>query len=259
MYLLPAIDILDGKAVRLAEGNYDKVTVYNDDPVLQAQLFEEAGANWLHVVDLDGARDGAPKNIEVIKGILKRTKLHVEVGGGIRTLDSAKRILDTGADRVIFGTVLVRDPDLAQAAIEEFGADSVVAGIDAKDGDVKVEGWVSGAEIDALELASKMAALGYEHLVYTDIKRDGMRTGIAPAAYVEMFQAFNNPVIASGGIASLQDILELAKVSEAIEGVIAGRAIYEQAFSVSDGVAACEGTFQDEPDYLESLEKPLEI
>ena len=259
MYLLPAIDILDGKAVRLAEGNYDKVTVYNDDPVLQAQLFEEAGANWLHVVDLDGARDGSPKNIEVIEKILNRTKLHVEVGGGIRTLDSAKRILDTGADRVIFGTALVRDPDLAQAAIEEFGADNVVAGIDAKDGDVKVEGWVSGAEIDALELASKMAALGYEHLVYTDIKRDGMKAGIAPAAYVEMYQAFGNPVIASGGIASLQDILELAKVSEAIEGVIAGRALYDEAFSVSDGVAACEGTFQDEPDYLASLEKPLEI
>lgn len=259
MYLLPAIDILDGKAVRLAEGNYDKVTVYNDSPVLQAQLFEEAGADWLHVVDLDGARDGSPKNIEVIEGILKRTKLHVEVGGGIRTLDSAKRILDTGADRVIFGTALVKDPDLAQSAIEEFGSDNVVAGIDARDGDVKVEGWVSGAEITALELASKMAQLGYEHLVYTDIKRDGMQTGIAPAAYVEMYQAFANPVIASGGISSLADIEELAKVSEAIEGVIAGRAIYEQAFSVSDGVAVCDGTFQDEPDYLESLEKPLEI
>lgn len=259
MYLLPAIDILDGKAVRLAEGNYDKVTVYNDNPVLQAQLFEEAGADWLHIVDLDGARDGYPKNLDVIEGILKRTSLHVEVGGGVRSLEVAKRILDTGADRVIFGTALVKDPDLAQAAIEEFGCDNVVAGIDAKNGDVKVEGWVSGAEIDALELASKMAALGYEHLVYTDIARDGMRTGIAPAAYVEMYQAFGNPVIASGGIATLKDILELAKVSEAIEGVIAGRAIYEEAFSVSDGVAACKGTFQDEPDYLESLEKPLEL
>lgn len=259
MYLLPAIDILDGKAVRLAEGNYDKVTVYNDNPVLQAQLFEEAGADWLHIVDLDGARDGSPKNLDVIEGILKRTSLHVEVGGGVRSLEVAKRILDTGADRVIFGTALVKDPDLAQAAIEEFGCDNVVAGIDAKNGDVKVEGWVSGAEIDALELASKMAALGYDHLVYTDIARDGMRTGIAPAAYVEMYQAFGNPVIASGGIATLKDILELAKVSEAIEGVIAGRAIYEEAFSVSDGVAACKGTFQDEPDYLESLEKPLEL
>lgn len=259
MYLLPAIDVLDGKAVRLAKGNYDKVTVYNDNPVLQAQLFEEAGAKWLHVVDLDGARDGSPKNIEVISEILRKTDLHVEVGGGIRTLESADRILDTGADRVIFGTALVKSPDLAQAAIEKFGSDSVVAGIDAKNGDVKVEGWVQGAEISALELAQKMAALGYEHLVYTDIARDGMQTGIAPAAYVEMYQAFGNPVIASGGISSIADIQELAKVSDAIEGVIAGRAIYEESFTVADGVAACEGTMRTEPNYLESLEKPIEL
>ena len=243
MYLLPAIDILDGKAVRLAGGDYAKVTVYNDDPVLQAQLFEEAGAEWLHMVDLDGARDGDPANVEVVSAILRRTK----------------RLLDTGADRAIFGTALVRDPELAQAAVEEFGADAVVAGIDAKDGDVKVEGWVAGAEVTALELAAKMAALGYEHLVYTDIARDGLRTGIAPAAYVEMFQAFGNPVIASGGIASVADIQELAKVSQAIEGVIAGRAIYEGAFSVASGVAACKGTMVDEPDYLRDLEKPIRL
>ena len=259
MYLLPAIDILDGKAVRLVGGDYDKVTVYNDNPVLQAQLFEEAGAEWLHVVDLDGARDGSPKNIDVVSEILRKTGLHVEVGGGIRTLESADRILDTGADRVIFGTALVRDPDLAQAAIEKFGCDSVVAGIDAKDGDVKVEGWVQGAEIDALELAAKMAGLGYEHLVYTDIARDGMKTGIASAAYVEMFQAFGNPVIASGGISSIADIQELAKVADAIEGVIAGRAIYDEVFTVADGVAACKGTMQSEPNFLQSLEKPIEL
>ena len=135
----------------------------------------------------------------------------------------------------------------------------MVAGIDAKDGDVKVEGWVAGAEVTALELAAKMAALGYEHLVYTDIARDGLRTGIAPAAYVEMFQAFGNPVIASGGIASVADIQELAKVSQAIEGVIAGRAIYEGAFSVASGVAACKGTMVDEPDYLRDLEKPIRL
>ena len=244
MYLLPAIDILDGKAVRLAGGDYAKVTVYNDDPVLQAQLFEEAGAEWLHMVDLDGARDGDPANVEVVSAILRRTKLHVEVGGGIRTLDAARRLLDTGADRAIFGTALVRDPELAQAAVEEFGADAVVAGIDAKDGDVKVEGWVAAAEVTALELAAKMAALGYEHLVYTDIA---------------MFQAFGNPVIASGGIASVADIQELAKVSQAIEGVIAGRAIYEGAFSVASGVAACKGTMVDEPDYLRDLEKPIRL
>ena len=259
MYLLPAIDILDGRVVRLERGDYSKATVYNDDPALQAQLFEESGADWIHVVDLDGARTGKVVNIDAIVDIIRRTKLHVEVGGGIRTLDAARRILDTGADRVILGTALVRDPDIAQAAIEEFGADSVVCGIDAKDGDVKVEGWVQGAEISALELASRMAALGYEHLVYTDIARDGMRTGVAPAAYVEMFQAFKNPVIASGGISSLEDIVELAKISDAIEGVIAGRAIYEDVFSVADGVAACKGTLHENADYLADLEKPIEL
>lgn len=259
MYLLPAIDILEGRAVRLAKGDYSKVTVYNESPVLQAQLFEEDGADWVHIVDLNGARDGFLANIDVVSQILKRTKLHVEVGGGIRTLDDARRILDTGADRVIFGTALVRDPDLAQAAREEFGADAVVAGIDAKDGDVKVEGWVQGAEMPALELASRMADVGYEHLVYTDIARDGMRTGIAPAAYVEMCEAFRNPVIASGGISSIADILVLDKVGEAVEGVIAGRAIYEGEFTVSDGVAACKGTLKQDPACMQSLEGPLAI
>lgn len=259
MYLLPAIDILEGRVVRLERGDYGKATVYNDDPALQAQLLEEDGADWIHVVDLDGARSGDIVNIDVVTAILRRTKLHVEVGGGIRSLDAARRILDTGADRVILGTALVRDPDLAQAAIEEFGADSVVCGVDAKDGDVKVEGWVQGAEISAIELASRMARWGYEHLVYTDIARDGMKTGIAPAAHVEMFQAFGNPVIASGGISSLADITELAKVSDAIEGVIVGRAIYEGAFSVADAVAACKGTLHENADYLSNLEKPIEL
>ena len=257
MYLLPAIDLLDGNVVRLKGGDYGQVTVYDADPVLRAKLIEEDGAEWLHVVDLDGARTGELANVDVIARIMRETTLKVEVGGGVRSLDSARRILDAGATRVIFGTALVKNPDLAQAAIEEFGFDSVVAGIDAKDGDVKVEGWVQGAELSALELAQRMQALGYEHLVYTDIARDGMRTGIAPAAYVEMYEAFGNPVIASGGIASLEDILALAKVENAIEGVIAGRAIYEGIFTVADGVAACKGTLQIDPDYLASLEKPI--
>ncbi len=259
MYLLPAIDILDGKAVRLERGDYAKVTVYNDDPALQAQLFEEQGAEWIHIVDLNGAKTGELANIDVISNILKRTSLHVEVGGGIRTLDAARRILDTGADRVIFGTALVKDPEMAASALKEFGAPSVVAGIDAKEGNVKVEGWVQGAECTALELAAAMARVGYEHLIYTDIARDGMRCGIAPAAYVEMYEAFENPVIASGGISSVQDILELAKVESALEGVIAGRAIYEGEFTVADGVAACKSTMVSEPDYMQNLEKPIEL
>lgn len=259
MYFLPAIDILDGKAVRLERGDYSKVTVYNDDPVLQAQLFEEDGATWIHVVDLDGAKCGELSNLAVVERILKLTDLKVEVGGGIRSMDSLKRLADAGVTRAVLGTALVKDPDLAYAAIEEFPADMLASGIDAKDGDVKVEGWVQGAECDALTLATKMADAGYTHLIYTDIARDGMKTGIAPAAYVEMAQAFRNPVIASGGIATLQDIQELAKVQDAIEGVIAGRAIYDGSFSVADGVAACDSTLESERDFLESLETPITL
>ena len=259
MYFLPAIDILNGQAVRLERGDYNKVTVFHDDPAQQAQLFEEDGATWLHVVDLDGAREGSGLNRDVIKRILQLTQLNVEVGGGLRTLDDLRAMADLGVARMVLGTALVTDPDLAQAAREEFGPDTLAAGIDAKNGDVKVEGWVQGAGISALELAGRMAAMGYEHLIYTDIARDGMRTGIAPAAYVEMRQAFGNPVIASGGVSTLGDIRELAKVSEAIEGVIAGRAIYDGAFSVADAVAVCHGTLADASGFLEGLERPIAL
>ncbi len=259
MHFLPAIDILDGQAVRLERGDYAKVTVYHDDPAEQAQLFEEDGAEWLHVVDLDGARDGACTNAAVIKRILQLTSLKVEVGGGLRTLDDLRRMADVGVTRMVLGTALVADPDFAQAAREEFGPDMLAAGVDAKDGDVKVEGWVQGAGITALELASAMADAGYEHLIYTDIARDGMRTGVAPAAYVEMAQAFRNPVIASGGVSTLEDIRELARASDALEGVIAGRAIYEGAFSVADAVAACRSTLEAQPDRSAQLERPLTL
>ena len=239
MYLLPAIDILDGRAVRLERGDYSRVTVYHDDPALQAQLFEEQGAEWIHVVDLDGARSGDAANIDVVTAILRRTQLHVEVGGGIRTLDTARRILDTGADRVILGTALVRDPDFAQAAIEEFGPDAVVCGIDAKDGDVKVEGWVQGAEISALELASRMATLGYEHLVYTDIARDGMQTGVDPEAYRAVAAACGFPVTASGGVTTVEDVRRLAALGDGVvEGVVCGRALYEGTLDLAEALAA---------------------
>ena len=257
MYLLPAIDLLGGKAVRLLGGDYDKVTVYNDDPALQAQLFEEAGATWLHIVDLDGARSGESKNYECISKIVRSTSLHIEVGGGIRDLEVAKRMLDTGIDRVILGTALVKDPEGSQRMLEELGAPSVVCGVDARAGNVKVEGWVEGAELDALSLARSLKDVGFEHLVYTDIARDGMQTGIASAAYVEMYQSFGNPVIASGGIASLADIEELSRVSQAIEGVIVGRALYEHNFTVQDAVALCDGTLVRDDDHLHELEAPL--
>ena len=239
MYLLPAIDILGGKAVRLAKGDYDRVTVYHDDPAAQAQLFEEQGATWLHVVDLDGARSGIPENIAIVERIMRKTLLKVEVGGGVRSLDTIARLADAGVSRVVLGTSLVADPDFAEAAIAQYGK-LLCAGIDAKGGEVAVAGWREGAGVAAEELARDMSALGFRHLVYTDIARDGMQTGIEAAAYVRMAEAFGHPVTASGGVAGIADIEALGQVAGCIEGVIAGRAVYEGALSVQEGVRACD-------------------
>ncbi len=256
MYLLPAIDILGGRAVRLAKGDYDAVTVYNEDPGLQAQLFEEAGAEWLHVVDLDGAKSGRPENLAVVERILKLTSLKVEVGGGVRSLETIDRLADAGVARVVLGTALVRDPDLAQAAVERFGASLLCAGIDAKGGEAAVAGWREGSGVDAHDLARAMAKRGFEHLVFTDIARDGMQTGVDPAAYAAMAQAFGHPVIASGGVATVADVEALAALGGAVEGVIAGRAIYEGTLTVEAGVAACAGTLRAS-DALAREERPL--
>ena len=240
MYMLPAIDILGGKAVRLAKGDYAQVTVYNDDPVEQAKAFEAAGATWLHMVDLDGAKSGNADNIATVERILANTSLKVEVGGGLRSMDVLARLADTGAARMVLGTALVRDPEFAQAAIEEYG-DALAAGIDAKSGEVAVQGWTEGSGLSARDLAARMAALGYRHLVYTDIARDGMQTGIDADAYVEMAAAFGHPVIASGGVAGIADIRNLARAERehpgSIEGIIAGRAIYEGTLDLREAIA----------------------
>ncbi len=239
MYLLPAIDILGGKAVRLAKGDYDRVTVYNDDPAAQAQEFEQQGAMWVHVVDLDGARSGEPENIAIIERILRKTLLKVEVGGGIRSLETVERLADAGVSRIVLGTTLVTDPDFVQAAIGQYGK-LLAAGIDAKGGEVAVSGWREGAGVPAEELAVQVSSLGFRHLIYTDIARDGMQTGIDEQAYVRMAQAFNHAVIASGGVSGLEDLERLGSVALSIEGVIAGRAVYEGTLSVEEGVRLCD-------------------
>ena len=242
MYLLPAIDILDGKAVRLAKGDYDRVTVYNENPVEQARIFEAAGATWLHMVDLDGAKSGNADNIGVVEAILAATSLKVEVGGGIRSLEIIKRLVNAGASRLVLGTALVRDPGFAQSAVEEYG-DMLAAGIDAKDGEVAIAGWREGSGVAAGELARAMGEIGYRHLVYTDISRDGMQTGIDEQAYVRMAKSFGSPVIASGGVAGVDDLERLVRAERdhpgSIEGVIAGRALYEGALDVEAACALC--------------------
>lgn len=239
MHLLPAIDILGGKAVRLAKGDYQAVTVYNDDPIAQARIFEEQGADWLHVVDLDGARSGNPDNLVIIEGIMKKTLLKVEVGGGIRSIETIKRLADVGVSRVVLGTSLVKDPAFAEEAISQFG-DLLSAGIDARNGEVAISGWEKGSGITAFDLARKVDAMGYKHMVYTDISRDGMQTGLDPVAYETMASVFGHPVTASGGVAGLSDIEALAPVADCIDGIIAGRAVYEGALDVSAACALCQ-------------------
>lgn len=238
MDLLPAIDILDGKAVRLAKGDYNAVTVYNDSPVAQAALFKEHGARWIHVVDLNGARSGVPENIALIEQIIRETGLKIEVGGGIRSLETIERLAKAGVSRVVLGTTLVTDQEFAKQALASF-PDLLTAGIDAKNGEVAVAGWREGAGVPAEELIAEVGKLGFKHLVYTDISRDGMRTGIDADRYVEVARVFGHPVIASGGVANIEDIENLAAVSDSIEGVIAGRAVYEGSLDVVEAVKRC--------------------
>lgn len=238
MELLPAIDILDGQAVRLAKGDYSQVTVYNDDPVAQAQEFEQQGAEWIHVVDLNGAKSGTPENIAIIEGIMRKTLLKVEVGGGIRSMQTIQRLYDTGVSRVVLGTVLVTDKEFAREAFARYRG-LLAAGIDAKDGEVSIQGWREGAGVPAEELVSEVAVLGFQHLVYTDIARDGMQTGIDAAAYVHMAEVFGNPVIASGGVSNMDDLHDLGAVAGSIEGVITGRAVYEHTLDVPKALAYC--------------------
>lgn len=236
MDLLPAIDILGGRAVRLAKGDYDAVTVYNEDPVDQARQFKDAGATWIHVVDLDGARTGQPANMDVIERIIAATGLKIEVGGGIRSLETIDRLVQAGASRVVLGTSLVADPDFAHAALAKY-PDVLTAGIDAKDGEVAVAGWIEGAGIPADEFVARMAKLGFKHMVFTDISRDGMRTGIDAQRYAELARIFGNPVIASGGVADIEDVRALGQAAGSIEGVIAGRAVYEGSLDVAEALA----------------------
>ena len=211
--------------VRLRQGRYDDVTIYNDSPLDQAFMFKEAGATWIHVVDLDAAKSGVPENHEIIKEISVKTGLKVDTGGGIRNMDTlAKWIEEYGVSRAVLGTAAVKDPEFTRKAIERFG-DKVAIGIDAHSGFVSVDGWTSDSELKAVDFALKCKEIGAKTVVFTDIARDGMLTGPAVEATKEMVEATGLDVIASGGIGSDEDV-DLIKTS-GCAGVIIGKAIYE--------------------------------
>jgi phosphoribosylformimino-5-aminoimidazole carboxamide ribotide isomerase len=239
MQILPAIDILDGKVVRLTQGRLDAVTVYNDDPVDQAKRWEAAGAEWIHVVDLDGAVTGEPVNIASVEAIIRSVSVPVEVGGGIRSLETLRRFYEAGVARTVLGTTLVTQPELVAEACEEF--DSIVAGVDARDGKVAVEGWRQGTEYGVLELVRELEVLGVRRLAYTDIGLDGTGHGVNYGAYRALATQIEIPIIASGGVNSLDDVRDLRTIGRQLEGVIIGRALYEGVFTLEEAIAAGSG------------------
>jgi phosphoribosylformimino-5-aminoimidazole carboxamide ribotide isomerase len=240
MIVLPAIDILDGRAVRLLQGRLDAVTVYNDDPVDQARKWVDEGAEWLHVVDLDGAVTGEPKNIEIVRAIVQAVDIPVEVGGGIRSMETLRALYDAGVTRTVLGTTLVTQPELVAEACREF--EGIVAGIDARDGKVAIEGWHDSTEYGVLELVHELELLGIRRLAYTDISRDGMQTGVNYGAYRALASQVDIPIIASGGVSTLDDIRDLATLGAQVEAVIVGRALYEGTFTIAQANAAARGT-----------------
>jgi phosphoribosylformimino-5-aminoimidazole carboxamide ribotide isomerase len=227
MILFPAIDLKDGQCVRLKLGDMNQATIYNDDPADQALAFEKQGFEWLHVVDLNGAFAGASVNGSAVDAILKATKNPVQLGGGIRTLDHIENWLTRGLARVILGTVAVRDPDLVIAACKTFPG-QVAVGIDAKGGKVAVEGWAEASTLDVIELAKKFEGAGVAAIIYTDIDRDGILAGINWPSTLALAEAVSIPVIASGGLASMDDIVRMTQPdAQKLEGAISGRALYD--------------------------------
>ena len=236
MIFFPAIDLKDGQCVRLFQGDMDQVTVFGDDPAGQAKGFADAGAKWLHVVDLNGAFSGRPVNEDAVSGILDRIDIPVQLGGGIRDMQTIDFWLDRGVRRVILGTVAVRDPDLVKQACRRH-PDRVVVGIDARDGMVAVEGWTELSEITGLELAKEFEDCGVAAIIYTDIARDGAMDGPNIEATVGLANAVSVPVIASGGVSSLEDLEALkATGTGLLEGVISGRALYDGRIDLAAAV-----------------------
>ncbi len=237
MILFPAIDLKDGECVRLKLGDMNRSTVYNTDPAAQAKAFEDQGFEWLHVVDLNGAFAGSSVNGAAVEAILKTTRNPVQLGGGIRTLEHIEAWLSKGLSRVILGTVAVRDPQLVIEACKEFPG-KVAVGIDAKGGKVAVEGWAEASELGVIELAQKFEGAGVAAIIYTDIDRDGILAGINWPSTLGLAEAVSIPVIASGGLASMDDIHRMTQAdARKLEGAISGRALYDGRIDPAEALA----------------------
>jgi len=234
--IIPAIDIRGGKCVRLIQGDYNQETIYGNDPLEMAQKFESQGATRLHVVDLDGAREGKSANYEVISRIANTLKIPVQVGGGIRTYEAIDSLLEAGVQRCILGTQAAKNPAWAEEAFAIY-ADAVILGLDAKNGKVAVEGWQETSAVEAVQFARYMEEAGCMRIIFTDIARDGMLTGPNLEALQNMANAVKIPIIASGGVKSADDVAPLKNIA-GIEGLITGKAIYENRATLAEFIAA---------------------
>ena len=242
MILFPAIDLIAGQVVRLRRGDRSQMDVYSSDPVAVARDFRARGASWIHVVDLSAAfgedDDALERNARALAGICALDGIRVDTGGGVRDAARLERLVEMGCARVAMGTALVRDPDFARVAARDF-AEYAVADVAAKGGMVRVNGWREGAATSADELVGSLAELGFRHLVFTDVSRDGMQSGIDVESYRHIARVAGFPVVASGGIASLEDIRALAAAGpDVIEGAISGRALFERNFTLEEALAA---------------------
>ncbi|MBI9017041.1 MAG: 1-(5-phosphoribosyl)-5-[(5-phosphoribosylamino)methylideneamino]imidazole-4-carboxamide isomerase [Phycisphaerae bacterium] len=233
MYLLPAIDLREGRCVRLIQGDYDRQINYNDDPVAQAQQFENDGAQWLHVVDLDGALKGGQYNLEVLREIRQGTKLQIQVGGGVRDTKSINKLLACGITRVIIGTSALEKPDWFKQVVHDYPF-KIVLGLDARDGMIATRGWKHTAEMTAIAMAADVSDWPLAAIVYTDIAKDGMLTGPNYEATENVAKATSAPIIASGGVGALDHIEKLNQLP--IAGTIVGRALYENKFTLEQAL-----------------------
>ena len=224
MIVFPAIDLKDQKCVRLYKGAMDAATIYNEDPIAQAQIFEKAGFTWLHIVDLNGAVSGRSANADVVKDIIRSTDLKVQLGGGIRNLAGVDRWISAGVDRIILGTAAVKNPELVKESCRMFPG-KIAVGIDSRNGKAAISGWTENSDISVIELAKRFEGAGVSAVIHTDIDRDGTGEGVNIDSMVALTEATSIPVIASGGVASVQD-LQLVKDAR-LHGVIVGRAVYD--------------------------------
>ena len=241
MIIFPAIDIRGGKCVRLEEGRFDRETVFAENPLDAAKRWVEAGTDWLHIVDLDGARAGNPVNMAIVSEIARALKVKIQLGGGIRTAEMVREVLSAGVNRVILGSVAVRSPELVRQVCAEHG-ERIVIGIDARGTEVAVDGWEKSGLMQVNDLAIRMKEVGATRIIYTDISRDGMLTGINVPATLDLAVASGLPVIASGGVKGMEDILTLRPLAEkGIEGVIIGKALYTGAVSLPDVLRVAQG------------------